>query len=251
MARIMASTQDGSTQPPAPPLGEGSRLLNVFVDPKLAFADIAARPGWWVPMIAVMVCMLALMIAFSSHVGWERFMRQQMESQPKMQNLSPEDRERALEMQIKFGAPIGTVMAVVAPPVSMLVTAGVLLFVFNNLLGASVKFRQALGVTAYAWLPNVLGMAGAVLVMFLKDPVDFDLKNPAGYNVGFFLDPHAVPAWLVSLGTSIDVFSLWVILLLATGMAAVTRKPWATALTGVLIPWAAFVFLKVGWAAIF
>ena len=79
-------------------MNEGSRLLNVFVDPKLAFADIVARPGWWVPMILLMVCSLTYMLAFSSHVGWERFMRQQMESQPKMQNLSAEDRERALEL---------------------------------------------------------------------------------------------------------------------------------------------------------
>jgi hypothetical protein len=232
-------------------MNEGSRLLNVFVDPKLAFADIVARPGWWVPMILLMVCSLTYMLAFSSHVGWERFMRQQMESQPKMQNLSAEDRERALEMQIKFGAPIGTVVAVVTQPVIILATAGVLVFVFNFMLGATVKYRQALAVTSYACLPSGLALAGGILVMFLKDPVDFDLKNPAGYNVGFFLDPHSVPAWLVSLGTSIDVFTFWYILLLATGMAAATKKSWATGLTGVLIPWAVFVFLKVAVAAIF
>jgi Yip1 domain len=232
-------------------MNEGSRLLNVFVDPKLAFADIVARPGWWVPMILLMVCSLTYMLAFSSHVGWERFMRQQMESQPKMQNLSPEDRERALEMQVKFGAPIGTVIAVVTQPIIILAAAGVLVFVFTFMLGATVKYRQALAVVSYACLPSGLAFAGGILVMFLKDPVDFDLKNPAGYNVGFFLDPHSVPAWLVSLGTSIDVFTFWYILLLATGMAAATKKSWATGLTGVLIPWAVFVLLKAGAAAVF
>jgi hypothetical protein len=114
-----------------------------------------------------------------------------------------------------------------------------------------VRFKQALAVVAYASLPQVVATAANVLVMFLKDPTDFDLKNPAGYDLGFYLDPHAVPAWLVSLGSSIDVFSFWVILLMATGMAAVTRKRWTTALTGVLIPWGVFVLLKVGWTAIF
>jgi hypothetical protein len=232
-------------------MSEAGRLVNVFVDPKPAFADIAARPRWWVPMVLVTVCFLAHMLAFSSHVGWERFMRQQLESSPKGQSMSPEDRERALEMQVKFGAPIGTFIAVAAQPVVMLVTAGVLMFIFTNMLGAVVKFPQALAVAAYASLPGVLALAGGVLVMFLKDPTDFDLKNPAGYNLGFYLDPHAVPAWLVSLGTSIDVFSFWIILLLATGMAAVTRKRWTTALTGVLIPWGVVVVGKVAWAAIF
>ncbi len=178
-------------------------------------------------------------------------MRQQFEQSPKAQSMSPEDRERAIQMQLKFGPPFGTAIAVIAPPISMLVTAGVLLFVFTNMLGAAVKFRQALAVAAYASLPQLLGVAGGVLVMFLKDPMDFDLKNPAGYNLGFYLDPHTVPAWLVSLGGSIDVFSFWIILLLATGMAAVTRKRWSTALTGVLIPWGVYVVLKVALAAVF
>lgn len=232
-------------------MSEAGRLVNVFVDPKPAFADIAARPGWWVPMILIMVCSLAYLLLFSSHVGWEHFMRQQFEQSPKAQSMSPEDRERAIQMQLKFGPPFGTAIAVIAPPISMLVTAGVLLFVFTNMLGAAVKFRQALAVAAYASLPQLLGVAGGVLVMFLKDPMDFDLKNPAGYNLGFYLDPHTVPAWLVSLGGSIDVFSFWIILLLATGMAAVTRKRWSTALTGVLIPWGVYVVLKVALAAVF
>ena len=176
-------------------------------------------------------------------------MRQQVESSPKMQAMSIEDRERAIQMQMKFGPPFGTAMAVIIPPASMLITAGVLLFIFANMFDAVVKFRQALAVAAYASLPQVLATAGAVLVMFLKDPTDFDLKNPAGYNLGFYLDPHAVPAWLVSLGNSIDVFSFWIILLLATGMAAATRKRWTTALTGVLIPWAVYVVGKVALAA--
>jgi hypothetical protein len=34
-------------------------------------------------------------------------------------------------------------------------------------------------------------------------------------------------------------------------MAALTRKRWSTALTGVLIPWGVWIVLKVGKAAIF
>ena len=225
------------------------RLVNVIVEPKAAFADIAARPGWWLPMILLMAVTLAYMLAFSSRVGWEHFMRQQIESSPKTQNLPVEERERAIAMQTKF-APVATAMPVVATPIVMLVVAGVLMFVFSIVLGGAVRFRQALGVTAHAFLPGIVSAGAALLVMFVKDPSDFDLQNPAGFNVGFYLDPHSAPAWLVSLGSSIDVFSLWTILLLATGMSAVSRKSWKTSLMGVVLPWAVFVVLKVGLAAI-
>ncbi len=231
-------------------MSEAGRLINVFVDPKPAFADIAARPSWWVPMVLMCLCMLVYMIIFSNRVGWEHTFRQQFENSKRAQNMSPEDRERALEMQLKF-APVATVMPVVAMPVIMLVTAAALLFTFNFLLGAAVKFKQTLAVSAYASLPGVLGVAGALLVMFLKDPTDFDLNNPAGFNLGFYLDPKTMPAWVVSLGNRIDVFAFWSILLLATGMAAVAKKKWSTALTGVLIPWGLFVVLAIARAAIF
>jgi hypothetical protein len=190
----MPTSPDAAAQVPALPMSEAGRLVNVFVDPKPAFADIAARPRWWAPMVLIMVCSLAYLLLFSSHVGWEHFMRQQFEQSPKAQTMSPEDRERAIQMQLKFGPPFGMAIGVIAPPISMLVSAAVLLFIFNNMLGAAVKFPQALAVVAYASLPQILATAGALLVMFLKDPMDFDLKNPAGYNLGFYLDPHAVPA---------------------------------------------------------
>jgi hypothetical protein len=225
------------------------RLVNTFVEPKAAFADIAARPSWWLPTALLTVLMLVYMLAFSSHVGWEGFMRQQIENNPRTQNLTADQREQALAMQLKYGAPIGTAMPVIAMPVVILVVAGVMMFVFSILLGGQVRYRQALGVSAHAYLPSIVGVAAAFLVMFVKDPSDFDLQNPAGFNIGFYLDPKSTPAWLVSLGNSIDVFSFWTILLLATGMAAVTRKSWKTSLMGVLMPWALVVLIKVGWAA--
>jgi len=224
------------------------RLVNVFIDPKPAFADIAARPRWWVPMVLIALCFLGYALVFSSHVGWDHTIRQQFESEKRTETLSPEQRERELEARLKFGPPFGTAMMVVVQPVMMLITAGALLLVFNVLMGAAAKFKQVLAVAAYASLPALLALGGGLLVMFLKDPSDFDLQNPAGYNLGFYLDPK--PAWLHSLGACIDVFAFWGILLLATGMAAVTKKRWSSALTGVLIPWGVFVILRVGAAAI-
>jgi len=230
-------------------MSASGRLVNVILDPTRAFADIAARPGWWLPMILLMAATLAYMAAFSSRVGWARFLEQQLETNKQTQDLPADQRERILQTQVKFAEPLATVAAVAGTPVFMCVTAGVMVFIFGTLLGATVKFRQALGVVSYASLPHLLETAAFLLVLFIRDPAGFDLKNPAGFNIGFYLDPHAAP-WLVSLGTSIDVFSIWVILLLATGMAAVSKKSWKSSLLAVAAPWAVYVIGKVLWAAI-
>ena len=54
----------------------------------------------------------------------------------------------------------------------------------------------------------------SMVVLFLKDPDEFNLQNPLMFNVGGYLDANA-PAALRSLGSSIDLFSIWIIVLLA------------------------------------
>jgi Yip1 domain len=249
----MPQSQGAAVQPAAQRMSALGRLGNVIIEPTRTFADIAARPGWWVPMILISALSLSFMVAFSQRVGWERFMRQTIESSTnqQIQNMSAEERERVIQLQSKFAGPSATVMAVAATPAMMLAISAVLLFVFGTMLGGTVNFKQTLGVVSHAWIPTIFSTAAALLVLFIKAPEDFDLKNPAGFNVGFYLDPQSTPAWLVSLGNSIDVFSIWVILLLATGMSVAAKKSWAASFMGVALLWALFVAVKVAWTAIF
>jgi hypothetical protein len=86
----------------------------------------------------------------------------------------------------------------------------------------------------------------------LKDPDQFDLQNPSPTNIAAFLDVTSTPKWEYSLATSIDVFTFWVLVLLATGLSVASRKiSWATSLTWVVGSWGLWVALKVGLAAAF
>src|ERR1035441_10536808 len=88
-------TPEASSNNAAPPLGEVGRIADVFIDPKKAFADIAARPGWIVPIVLVVVAYLAFMYCFTTHVGWEHSMRQAMETNSRVQQMDPQQREAA------------------------------------------------------------------------------------------------------------------------------------------------------------
>jgi hypothetical protein len=227
-------------------------MTGVYFDPKPAFADIAARPGWWAPLVLLIVLAMGYTFAYSKRVGWERFMRQTLESSPRAQNLTAEQREQAIALQTKIASIGGYVGPAVAIPVYMLVVAGVMLLVFNTMLGAKLAFRQVFGVTCYSSLTGVVGTALAILVMFLKNPEDFDLRNPTAFNVGAFLDPLTTSKWLHSMATSLDLFSIWTILLLATGLSVAAPKvSWSKALIAVIVPWILWIVLKSLWASIF
>lgn len=240
----MHSSTAAEAQPE--PMSEPARLAAVFFDPKRAFADIAARPRWWAPFLITIVVALAFVALYSQRIGWEYYLERALESNPRMESLSAEQRQRIVEQQAGLVAAFGYVGAVAGSAVSLLVIAGVLLFASNLLLGAAATFRQTFAVACYGSLPNVLAGLLGILMMFLKHPEDFDLENPTAFNIGAYLDPAATPKWLVAAAGSIDLFSIWVILLLALGIRSVGRKvSYGSALAVMVGLWLVWVLLKI------
>ena len=248
----MSSQSAPAPEAPAPGKGEFARLAGVLTDPKVAFADIVVHPRWWVPLALVVVLAIVYMATYSRHVGWEGYMRHTIETSSRTQNLPVEQRERIIEQQTRLAPVFGYVMAAVGMPIVALVTAAVLLFVFKLMLDAQLTFRQVFAVTCYSFLTGVLSVALSILVMFLKNPEDFNLQDPLGAHLGSLLDPEAAPKWLAALASSFDLFTLWTMLLLATGLSVAARKlSWGKSLAGVVAPWVVWVAVKVGWRAIF
>jgi hypothetical protein len=250
------------------------RLVGVFWEPKPVFRDLAARPRWWVPLVLSSLLSIAYLATFSRVVGWDTYMQRQFETNPRMQEMTAEQRQQAMEMGGKIGVAFGYTAAVVGPAVFSLIIAGILLGTFNTFGGAELKFKTAFSATVYSFLPSVIGTILSIVTMFLKNPEDFNLENPLILNVGAFLDPQTTPKWLHGIATSLDLFSIWIILLLALGLSVAGGKrpkveapagagdvheiptagrelPYGKSLTLVVLLWAIWVLLKAGWAALF
>ncbi len=69
-------------------MSEGARLIGVFFSPGKAFADIARRPRWWIPLILISILSTIYLSAFTQRVGWESVIRPAIESNQNMQNMS-------------------------------------------------------------------------------------------------------------------------------------------------------------------
>jgi hypothetical protein len=81
------------------------------------------------------------------------------------------------------------------------------------------------------------------------DKESFNLSNPVGTNIGFFL-PADSPKWLMTLGTSIDLFWLWGLVLVGIGLAVVAKVKRSSGLAAVFGWWILLLILRVGYAAI-
>jgi hypothetical protein len=244
------STAAPTFDPAVPEKSSGWMLANLWFDPGGVFRQVARTPRWYVPLLLITVAAMIYLAVFSSHVGWETFIRHEIDSNPRLESMPLEQREKVVEMQMKFAPIFGYVGTATGIATTAAVIAAVLLIVFKYMLGGTCGFGQALGVVSWSMLPGLLHTAAGILVMMLLPPAEFDLKNPVGVNIGYYLGSTS-PAWMKSLLTSIDFFSLWTILLLATGMSTVTGKSWGASLVAVLIPWSVYVVIKTGFAAVF
>jgi hypothetical protein len=230
-------------------LSEPSRLAGVFFEPGKAFRDIAARPRWVAPLILTILAGMTYIFLFGQRGGWDHYMRQAMDRSSRTAQLTPEQKEKAIEVQSKILPIASLASAAIAPAVYTVVAAAVLLFIFNAMMSADLKFKQMFAIMCYSGLPGLLFSALAILVLFLKGTAEFNFENPLAFNPGAFLDPLQTPRFAYSLAASIDLFSFWTILLIATGVAAAGRKmTFGKALAGVLIPWAVLVVGKAGMA---
>jgi hypothetical protein len=232
-------------------LSEPARLAAVFFSPGKAFADIARRPRWWAPVVLSMLFTTVFLYLFSQRVGWEEFFRQQNARSVQIQGLDPAARARAEMIQMQVAQYGAWVSGLAGPWILLLVVAGVLQFLANVVIGAGIAFKNMLAAVAYGGLPRLLQTALSILVMYLKPPEEFDLRNPLLMNAAVFL-PADAPSWLRVVAASLDLFTFWSMLLMAIGIAAAAKRlSTGKAFAMILFPWALWVILTAGAAAAF
>jgi hypothetical protein len=241
-----------STLEPPAPMSAVQRLMGVFFQPKAAFADIVARPGWILPIILLCLGSLAVTFTFTQHVGWRNFMEKQFAQNSRVQQLSPEQREQALQTQIKIAPMIGYGIGTVGILLSAVILAAIGLASFNLTAGAQLKFRTCMSIVAYGWMPLFLAGLLSIAVIFLRPPDMVDIQNLLASNPGALLADDA-PKWQQTLLGSLDIFSIWCLILMALGFSAANPRKitFGRAFFTLGVLWILFIAVKVGWALVF
>jgi hypothetical protein len=250
----MATTVAAPPPPPAEParMSAISRIFGVFFSPKQTFEDIARKPSWLAPFIVLTILSLIVSYCLNQKMNWRDYVGQQIEKSPRSANLTPEQKEQQAEMGARFSPAFTYAVGLLAPTIGMLVVTLVMWGGFNLLGGANATFSQAFGVTAHASLTGILNSILFLVVLFIKPPGTFDLENPVATNLGAFLSPDSAK-WLLTLARSIDVFTIWTLILLAIGFAAINPRKLkgGKAFSIAFSIWVVYVIIRVGFSFVF
>src|ERR1039458_5582914 len=214
-------------------MGEFSRLSGVFFEPGKAFADIAERPRWLVPLLLIIVAAVAFYVVYGQHIGWQTFVQDMMDNnarmQQQMQSLSPEQRAQSLAVQQKIYPIMYYVGPVFGLPLMYIVSSAILLGIASGLMSAGVRFKQIFAIECYAGLVGIVSKLLGIVVIFLKNPEQFNLMNPLAFNPGAFMDQKTAAKFTYTLASGLDLFVIWALILTAVGLKAAAGKKLSTA----------------------
>jgi hypothetical protein len=247
--------QDQTPVEEAARLGPFSRLTGTLLSPGETFVDINRKPTWIAPiLIAIIVA-----VAFSFFYDWKvkpdylEITRQQMKARVRGGEMPPEETiKRAADLTSK----INWVYAIVFPPIGYLFLAGV--FALGMLLmQAQTTFKKILSVVA--WAGTSVGIVSTIVVTAsvmiretdsLKDVPWYYASRYTATNLAAILSPES-PV-LKALTGSLDVFSIWRLILLSIGLAAIAgSRKITTRKTATLVValWVLGILVSVGFAA--
>jgi hypothetical protein len=227
------------------------RIIGVFVSPKQTFASIAERPSWLAPLALMIILGVGVGALLNAKRSWAEFIRHKAEESARCSQLSEEQKDQAVAGQVKFWSSISYGAAVVAVPLSILIFALVYWASFNLFCGAGLRYGQAFGITAHAFLPTAVLNILALIVLPLKSYGDVDPENVVATSLKAYL-PESAPKALAAVGSSLELFWIWVLVLVAIGFAAANPKKIKPGASFAIVfgLWAVWVLAKVAWASI-
>lgn len=219
-----------------------SRLWRVLVRPSETFQEIAERPTWGVALAVLVVASAAMTLVLFSRVDMAEMIRQQLAA--RHQAMPP-----GMERNMALVKGCSETFAILAPGVIALVSAAV--FLVFNLLGGTINYRTSLAVTLHAAMPGVVRALLTLPVALSRATLTMEQVQGGLLRSNLsFLAPEGAGRPLVALLTSLDLFALWQIVLLAIGYRIAARVSRATAATTVVVLWALLVAVGVGLAAL-
>lgn len=224
-----------------------SRVISVLTAPAKTFAAIAERPTFVVPLVLLAVLGAVVVNVTFTKVDPTDFVRSLEEQGRELPPNAPSP-----ETMLSIGRWAGTAGALLIGPFTYVIVA-LLFWVLLRLLGSDLDFVRSLSVTAHGFVPFGLAALIGIPVALARESISLEDAQGGQFlqsNLGVLAGEDTSQV-IKALLSSVDVFSIWCIILLAIGYRVVGKVSKGAAWGSVLAIWGVGVLIKVGMAAIF
>jgi len=184
---------------------EKPSLFGMFLEPRKQFERLKDNPIILVPFIIIAVLTTIGMFVMMSQIDF-------IAQDPELANMGEDE----LMFVTIFTQVIFVITGILAPAVSILVSSFVY-FIVAKIAKSEVSFKQLFSMNTFIYIISILGIFVNALAFFAVDN-----PNPDVYLTSLNSMVEADGA-LGVLFTSIEIFSIWNIILTAIGLQIVAR----------------------------
>jgi len=224
-------------------LEDGSVVLHALTEPSRGLPEAVARRRAVTALAVATAASLLLAAVALPRVDWESAAAAKLAAAgPQAQDVTQHDREEAVATARKIGHVAGWAGAAASPSLLAL-GAAAFLFVGFRVAGTRPGFKETFAVAAHGMLPSWIGALLAIPALVLRAPIAPDDLPRLLPSSAAALLPQGAPAPAIAGLSALELFTVWSIALVASGMAIASGASRARALTVTIVLFLAYVAL--------
>jgi hypothetical protein len=114
---------------------------------------------------------------------------------------------------------------------------GIILWLVGKLFDAKESVTAAFMIATYSEIPRIVQILTNAAQALFMSPEKLNGTNAVGFNLARFMDPDHASAMAIALASRVDLFTIWVTVLLAIGLHVVGKIPKQQAAIAAAITW--------------
>lgn len=229
------------------------RLIGALVSPGETFRSIAERPTWLPPLLVLVLLGGAVGIVIQLKSDPAEMVREQFEAMKF--DVPQEQIDKAVEdaENRSTGAKVGLGAAGIVAQVVVYALLALIFWVAFKMFGSDMDYIRSLSTTVHAYLPLAVGSLLNLPLMLSRETITFEDVRNGGVLVSSLkaLAPEDASPVTEALLGSLDLFTIWTLVLLVIGYKAVAKVSTAVASGIVILLWLIYLVGKIGITAAF
>ena len=225
---------DLTPSPAAKPASVWEDFIDIFYAPSDVF-ERRAHSGFFLPMLVVTI-LTGVMFIVNSGVLAPIMDAEMGRAMAGMQQQGAQVTEEQLAQMRRMGETFGKIGAFIFMPVGIFFT-GLALWLCGKFVDSRQTLGQGLTVAAYSFMPRIIESVVTAVQGLLLDTSTMDGRFRISLGLGRFIDPDTASPMLLALLGRVDVFTIWITILLAIGLSVTGKIPRGRAAIAAAIVW--------------
>lgn len=149
---------------------------------------------------------------------------------------NPNLTEDQLQGMRRFGEVFGAGFVIVGTPIMVLLLGGVV-WLAARVVGAGISYAQGATIATFAMFPRLVDSVSSALQALLLDEASLTGRFSVSLGVGRFLDPDTTSQVLFQAVGRIDLFTIWVTVLVGIGIKVMGKVSAGQATAAAVMVW--------------